>query len=113
MSVSCVLVSDEALARQLQEEEESRVREKHKGKGHLKFRRLTEPSSLASMATENYRAHHNSSPPQLGQESPAAIVPGSPQTGRGLKEIMSEQKVQEIQENELVWMHCSGNKKYM
>ena len=113
MSVSCVLVSDEALARQLQEEEESRVREKHKGKGHLKFRRLTEPSSLASMATENYRAHHNSSPPQLGQGSPAVIVPGSPQTGRGLKEIMSEQKVQEIHENELVWMCCSGNKKYM
>ena len=56
-------VLDEALARRLQEEEDSKAG-KHRRKKHHKLRHLTEPSSLSVIAAEKYRAHHNSSPPQ-------------------------------------------------
>ena len=94
-----LLFVDEALARQLQEEEESKVKEKRRKKKHQKFRHLTEPTSLASMAADNYRAHHNSSPPQFGQGGSSS---GSPQSGGGLVDIMGEQMAQQLQENELV-----------
>lgn len=91
-------VLDEALARRLQEEEDSKVG-KRRQKKHHKFRHLTEPSSLAVIAAENYRAHHNSSPPQS-----KGALGSSPQTGGGLMDIMGEQMAQQVQEAEVVRM---------
>ena len=91
---------DEALARRLQKEEDSKAGRHHQKKHH-KFRHLTEPSSLAVMATEKYRAHHNSSPPQL-----KGTLSSSPQTGGGLTDIMGEQMAQQVQEAEVVRNAC-------
>ena len=93
------LSTDEALARRLQEEEDSKAG-KHRKKHH-KFRHLTEPSSLAVIAAENYRAHHNSSPPQW-----KGALGTSPQTGGGLADIMGEQMAQQVQEAEVVRNTC-------
>ena len=95
---------DEALARRLQEEEDSKAGGKHGGKKHHKFRHFTEPASLTVMAAEIYRAHHNSSPPQLGPSGKGALG-SSPQTGGGLTDIMGEQMAQQIQEDEVVRGH--------
>lgn len=102
------LIPDEALARRLQEEEDSRGAagtaggeggKKLRRKGRQKFRHFTEPDPLAVMAADNCRVHHNSSPPQLG------TLEGSPQTGGGLVDIMGEQMAQQIQEAEVVSTH--------
>ena len=91
---------DEALARRLQEEEDSKAGKVHR----KKHRHLTEPSSLAAIATESYRVHHNSSPPQL-----KGALSSSPQTGGGLTDIMGEQMAQQVQEADVVRSTCTCN----
>ena len=66
-------------------------------KKHHKFRHLTEPSSLAVIVAENYRAHHNSSPPHW-----KGALGSSPQDGGGLIDIMGEQMARQVQEAEVV-----------
>ena len=101
MTCSLYFLADEALARRLQEEEESKVRGNPGLKRLSKLRHSTEPSPLATLAAENFRTHHNSSPPQVGASDD---ISGSPQTGGGLLDIMGEQMAQQVQENQLVRM---------
>ena len=98
---SSLAITDEELARRLQEEEDSKAGGRRGQRKKQKFRHQTEPNSLVAIATENYRAHHNSSPPQWG---PKGAVTSSPQTVGGLESIINEQMAWKVHGDEVVRM---------